>query len=91
MIVFFLVLFGVSIYELVVAGLGGNPIKIGALFFCTSTSLLFAWRAYLSTGDNRQRAQNWLRSDGRSKRVFRIVMVILSFAVFGHIIVDIGQ
>jgi uncharacterized membrane protein (GlpM family) len=32
-----------------------------------------------------------LRSKTRSRRVFAIVMLILSFAVIGHMIVDIGQ
>jgi len=56
-----------------------------------SIALFFSWRAYLRKGDNRQRVQAWLKSDRRSRRVFGIVMVILSFAVFGHMIVDIGQ
>ncbi len=58
---------------------------------CVSVGYLFAWRAYLNKGDNRQRAQAWLGSDRSSRRVFRIVMGVLGFAVVGHMIVDIGQ
>ena len=91
MFYFWFILLGASIYELVRAELRDNTIILGLSLCCASTSLLFLWRAYLSRGDNRQRAQTWLRSETRSRRVFAIVMFILSFAVVGHMIVDIGQ
>jgi len=91
MFYFWFIFLGVSIYEFVVAELHDNTIIFGLSLCCASTSLLCLWRAYLSRGDNRQRAQAWFRSDRRSRRVFAVVMFILSLAVVGHMIVDIGQ
>jgi hypothetical protein len=91
MFYFWFLLLAASIYELVSAEMRDNLIILGLSLCCASASLLFTWRAYLSLGVNRQRAQAWLRSETRSRILFGIVMMILSFAVVGHMIVDIGQ
>jgi hypothetical protein len=68
-----------------------TELKTFPIVLCVALGLRVYWHLYLNKGDNRQKAQGWLKSGRRSTKVFWAIMAILALAAFGQIIVDICQ